>query len=46
MPASIGSLAIDTVDPDQIAPSWCALLGVEAESALGGWRLYRNASVS
>jgi predicted enzyme related to lactoylglutathione lyase len=35
MPASIGFLAIDTVDPDQIAPFWCALLGVEVESTIG-----------
>jgi predicted enzyme related to lactoylglutathione lyase len=35
MPASIGFLAIDTVDPDRITPFWCALLGVEVESAIG-----------
>ena len=32
MPASIQFLAIKTVDPDQITPFCCALLGVEVES--------------
>jgi predicted enzyme related to lactoylglutathione lyase len=35
MPASIGFIAIDSVDPDQITPFWCALLGVEVESTVG-----------
>jgi predicted enzyme related to lactoylglutathione lyase len=35
MPASIGFIAIDSVDPDQITPFWCALLGVEVESNVG-----------
>jgi hypothetical protein len=35
MPASIGFIAIDSVDPDQITPFWCASLGVEMESTVG-----------
>ena len=39
MPASIRFLAINTVDPDQITPFCCALLGVEVESTLGAGQL-------
>lgn len=39
MPASIRFLAINTVDPDQITPSCCALPGVEVESTIGDRQL-------
>ena len=29
MPASVGFLVIDTVDPDRLTPFWCGILGVE-----------------
>ena len=32
MPASVGFLVIDSVDPERLAPFWCALLGVEVSS--------------
>ena len=39
MPDSIRFLAINTVDPDQITPFCCALLGVEVESTVGDGQL-------
>jgi predicted enzyme related to lactoylglutathione lyase len=35
MPAKIGYLAIDTVDPQSLAPFWCGLLGVEVDTVIG-----------
>lgn len=35
MPASVGYLVIDTVDPGRIMPFWCGLLGVEVEATIG-----------
>ena len=35
MPAKAGYLAIDTVDPNHLAPFWCALLGVEVDTTIG-----------
>ena len=35
MPAKVGFVAIDTVDPNGLAPFWSALLGVQVESELG-----------
>ena len=32
MPASVGFLVVDSVDPEALAPFWCALLGVEVSS--------------
>jgi hypothetical protein len=35
MPAKVGYLAIDTVDPNDLAPFWCGLLGVHVDSEIG-----------
>lgn len=35
MPAKVGYLAIDTVDPDGLAPFWCGLLGVQVDTIIG-----------
>jgi predicted enzyme related to lactoylglutathione lyase len=35
VPAKIGYLAIDTVDPEGIASFWCALLGVRVDTTIG-----------
>lgn len=35
MPAKVGYLAIDTVDPSGLAPFWCRLLGVSVDSEIG-----------
>ena len=35
MPAAIGYLVIDSVNPDALAPFWCGLLGVEVETIIG-----------
>jgi len=35
MPASVGYLVIDTTDPQQLAPFWCGLLGVQVEESIG-----------
>ena len=35
MPAKVGYLVIDTVDPESLAPFWCGLLGVEVETTIG-----------
>jgi predicted enzyme related to lactoylglutathione lyase len=35
MPAKVGYLAIDTVDPNGLAPFWCGLLGVQVDAVLG-----------
>jgi predicted enzyme related to lactoylglutathione lyase len=35
MPAKVGYLVIDSVDPQQLAPFWCQLLGVEIDAAIG-----------
>lgn len=35
MPAKVGFVAIDTVDPNGLAPFWSALLGVQVDSELG-----------
>lgn len=34
MPAKIGYLVIDTVDPDRLAPFWCGLLAVKVSSTI------------
>ncbi len=34
-PAKVGFVAIDTVDPNGLAPFWSALLGVQVDSELG-----------
>ncbi len=36
MPAAVGYLVIDTVDPTALAPFWCALLDVAVGETLGG----------
>jgi predicted enzyme related to lactoylglutathione lyase len=36
VPAKIGFLVIDTVDPSRLAPFWCGLLAVEVSSTLNG----------
>jgi len=33
--AKIGYLAIDTVDPEGLAPFWCGLLGVQVDTTIG-----------
>jgi predicted enzyme related to lactoylglutathione lyase len=35
MPAAVGYLVIDTVDPEQIIPFWCGLLDVAVDSTIG-----------
>jgi predicted enzyme related to lactoylglutathione lyase len=35
LPAKVGYLAIDTVDPSGLAPFWCGLLGVEVDATIG-----------
>ena len=35
MPAKVGYLAIDTVDPNGLAPFWCGLLGVSVDTTIG-----------
>lgn len=35
MAAKIGYLAIDTVDPEGLAPFWCGLLGVQVDTTIG-----------
>jgi hypothetical protein len=35
MPASVGFIVIDTMDPDGLVPFWSRLLGVEVESTVG-----------
>jgi predicted enzyme related to lactoylglutathione lyase len=35
VPASVGYLVIDAVDPLRLAPFWCALLDVAVDSAIG-----------
>jgi predicted enzyme related to lactoylglutathione lyase len=35
MPAKVGYLAIDTVDPNSLAPFWCGLLGVHVDATIG-----------
>ena len=35
MPATVGFLVIDTTDPGQLAPFWCALLDVQVEESIG-----------
>ena len=35
MPASVGYLVIDAVDPAQLAPFWCALLDVQVDMSIG-----------
>ena len=35
MPARVGYLAIDSVDPKGLAPFWCGLLGVDADTTIG-----------
>jgi predicted enzyme related to lactoylglutathione lyase len=34
MPAKVGYLVIDTVDPDRIAPFWCGLLAVKVNATI------------
>ena len=34
MPAKVGFLVIDTVDPERLAPFWCGLLAVEVASRI------------
>lgn len=35
MPASVGYLVIDAVDPELVARFWCALLDVDVDSVIG-----------
>ena len=35
MPASVGYLVIDTMDPQQLASFWCGVLGVQVEESIG-----------
>ena len=36
MPAKVGYLVVDTVDPEGLAAFWCALLEVKVETTIGG----------
>lgn len=35
MSAKVGYVAIDSVDPNSLAPFWCELLGVEVDTTIG-----------
>jgi predicted enzyme related to lactoylglutathione lyase len=35
MPAAVGYLVIDTTDPVELAPFWCALLDVAVDATIG-----------
>ncbi len=35
MPAKVGYLVIDTVDPQRLAPFWCGLLAVRVDTTIG-----------
>jgi hypothetical protein len=35
MPAAIGYLVVDTTDPANLAPFWCALLDVTVAESIG-----------
>jgi predicted enzyme related to lactoylglutathione lyase len=35
MPAKMGFVVIDTVDPERLAPFWCGLLEVEVDTRIG-----------
>jgi len=35
MSAKVGYLAIDTMDPNGLAPFWCGLLGVQVDTTIG-----------
>src|SRR5437879_94054 len=35
MPAKVGYLVIDTVDPEHLAPFWCRLLAVKVDTTIG-----------
>ena len=35
MPAKVGYLAIDSIDPNRLAPFWCGLLGVHVDNTIG-----------
>ena len=35
MPAKVGYLAIDSIDPNALAPFWCGLLGVDVDTEIG-----------
>jgi predicted enzyme related to lactoylglutathione lyase len=35
MAAKVGFLAIDSVDPNLLAPFWCGLLGVQIDTTIG-----------
>jgi len=35
MPAKVGFVAIDTVDPSTLAPFWCGMLGVDVDTEIG-----------
>ena len=35
MAAKVGYVAIDTVDPNSLAPFWCGLLGVQVDTTIG-----------
>ena len=35
MPTKVGYVAIDTVDPNGLAPFWCGLLGVHVDTTIG-----------
>jgi predicted enzyme related to lactoylglutathione lyase len=35
MPAKVGYLAFDSIDPNGLSPFWCGLLGVHVDTAIG-----------
>ncbi len=35
MPAKVGYIVIDAVDPDRLAPFWCGILGVHVDATIG-----------
>jgi len=40
MPAKVGYLVIDTVDPDRLARFWCALLAVQVDAMIGDGQFF------
>ena len=39
MPARVRYLAIDSTDPNGLAPFWCGLLGVDIDTEIGDGEL-------
>jgi hypothetical protein len=46
MLASVGYLVIDTMDPQRLAPFWCALLDVQVDAKIGHSTARRHGQAS